>query len=179
MMSHKFQFCILLASTSFAGGLLAQPENLYENYGFVDQGSELPINARAFANYGSFTVFGALPFDTQNTLNFTNTGVMNGSVGFRFDQVADNGRRSKADHFYNASGAEINSSSLFFEDDPSFLIVSATNVVNKGLLTVGVSGLLSIDGGNVDLSDSAIGVSALQGSGSYNSMLPGDPPTPV
>ena len=100
-------------------------------------------------------------------------------VGFRFDQVADNGLRSKADHFYNASGAEINSSSLFFEDDPSFLMVSATNVVNKGLLTVGVSGLLSIDGGDVDLSDSAIGVSALQGSGSYNSMLPGDPPTPV
>jgi len=179
MMSHKIQFCILLASTSFAGGLLAQPENLYENYGFVDQGSELPINARAFANYGSFTVFGALPFDTQNTLNFTNTGVMNGSVGFRFDQVADNGKRSKAEHFYNASGAEINSSSLFFEDDPSFLMVSATNVVNKGLLTVGVSGLLSIDGGDVDLSDSAIGVSALRGSGSYNSMLPGDPPTPV
>jgi hypothetical protein len=154
---------------------MAQPDDLYENYGFIDQGSEVPINAKAFANYGSFTVFGLLPFDTQNTLNFTNTGIMNGSIGFRFDHVRDNGLRFKADNFVNASGAEINASG-FSESQPSFLTISATNFVNKGLLTAGVSGLLSLEGGQMDLSDSAVGISSIRGTGSRNFVIPTDPP---
>ena len=178
MMNRTFNFCILLVSSALTCGLVAQPDELYENYGFIDQGSEVPINAKAFANYGSFTVFGALPFDTQNTLNFTNTGVMNGGIGFRFDHVADNGRRSLANNFLNAAGAEINATSVGFgEDAPSFLTISASNVVNKGLLTVGVGGLISLEGDDIDLSDSALGVSAIQGVGSGNFVTPTDPPT--
>ena len=177
-MNRTNLFLIFLVSTALTYGLVAQTDELYENYGFIDQGSEVPINAKGFANYGSFTVFGLLPFDTQNTLNFTNTGIMNGAIGFRFDHVADNGRRSMADNFYNAAGAEIIASPIgFTEDSPSILSINATNVVNKGLLTVGVGGLLSMDGGNIDLSDSALGVSSIQGSGSLNFIAPGDPPT--
>ena len=115
----------------------AQPIGIYENFGFVDASKELPIDAESFANYGTFDVFSTLPFDTQNTLNFTNRGIMNGSVGFSFQHIAENGDRGPARNFVNARGGEITAAPPVFESEPSFLLVEAENIINQGRLNVG------------------------------------------
>src|SRR5712692_9324667 len=58
-------------------GAVAQPIPLYENFGVISAPPQ--IDALAFANYGTFSVSTLLPYDFQNTLNFTNTGTMLGS----------------------------------------------------------------------------------------------------
>ena len=54
---------------------------LYENFGTL---TDVPqIDAISFANYGTFSVSTVLPYDFQDTLNFTNMAEMSGSPGFR------------------------------------------------------------------------------------------------
>lgn len=110
------------------------------------------IDARAFVNQALFSVtVSPLPFQTQNTLYYTNkgSGVMTGSVGFRFDYFTPlTGLSYPADTFVNNGQ---------ITGDP-YLIISATNIVNTGLLFSGNSGLLHLDGGNVDLSRSGLRV---------------------
>src|SRR6185436_16441286 len=91
-----------VAMVLFSGVMLAQPDPntqpapLFENFGIIDTSQPSPqIDALAFANYGTFTVttspsltdfpytqvgipqaFTIIPYDFQNTLNFTNTGSM-------------------------------------------------------------------------------------------------------
>ena len=72
-----------MASLTFA---VAQPIPLYENFGVISAPPQ--IDALAFANYGSFSVFTLLPFDFQDTLNFTNTGTMSAVPGFLFDTAS-------------------------------------------------------------------------------------------
>jgi hypothetical protein len=108
------------------------------------------IDATAFVNQALFSVYvSPLPFQTQNTLYYTNkgSGVMTGYVGFRFDYFNPlTGISYPANTFVN-NGT--------ITGDP-YLIISATNIVNTGLLMSGGSGLLHLDGGNVDLSRSGL-----------------------
>src|SRR3989442_7393801 len=78
---------------------------IYENFGTLTNVPQ--IDAVAFANYGTFVVPSVLPFDTQNTLYFTNRGVMLGGPGFRLDYVNDAGIRRPAANVFNANGAGI------------------------------------------------------------------------
>jgi hypothetical protein len=148
-----------------AGGLTAsaQPQDVYINKGFVDAIDDLPVNAVTFINEGSFSEFSSpLPFDTQNTLNYTNYGVMNSQAGFIFEHISDSGAHSKASSFFNGVGAQVNALS----NTPNRVVVNATNVQNHGLISVGSSGLLSINGDHVDLSDGGLLVAPLRGTGS-------------
>src|SRR6266545_6668916 len=93
---------LAVASFSIA---VAQPIPLFENYGIITEPPQ--IDALAFANYGTFSVGTALPFDFQNTLNFTNTGTMFGAAGFQFDTASSTGPRRTAASFVNRTGGSI------------------------------------------------------------------------
>lgn len=145
---------------------LAQPDDVFINQGFIDERLELPINATTFINEGSFTVLSEFPFDTMNTLNYTNLGIMSGFVGFNFENIDDAGNRAPAATFFNGIGSEINAVS---DSLPTLINIDAQHVENHGLLSVGSSGLISITGDNVNLANSGLGVVAIRGSGTASS----------
>src|SRR6266511_1282053 len=151
---------------------------IYENFGFNDFGSTPPqIDALAFANYGTFIVGTFLPYDFQNTIDFTNKGTMLGSSGFQFDTAFSLGPRRMAGSFANFPGATVRSEDagigfVIFEEGgtvsiffPSYLQISATNVVNKGLLSVGAGGLLELKGKGMDLSRGGFEIRNIDGIG--------------
>ena len=159
----------LLLTAGLDLSLQSQPDPIYLNRGIVEFSDSPVINAFAFANYGSFSVSPnlqdfplELPFDTMNTLNFTNRGVMSASVGFNFQHIAPDGRRSPALNFVNDARAEIVAESVLYGGSgfitgndltvtPAFLQIIASNVVNHGYLRAAASGLLRIEGNNVNL----------------------------
>lgn len=114
---------------------------------------EIPnIDATSFINYGYFyaSSYSTSPYYTYNTRNYTNLNTMYGSSGFRFDTTpyATGSQRSMAANFVNGSLASSNNCSIY---GSTFLQVWATNIVNRGLLSVGEYGLISLEGRNVDL----------------------------
>src|SRR5205807_680056 len=54
---------------------------------------------------------------------------------------------------------------------PSFLLVSATNLLNEGTLTAGQEGILRLAGTNVNLSRSGVQIEPVSGIGSFNGVL--------
>src|SRR5688572_19656272 len=100
------------------------------------------IDATNVINNGTFNLLTLLPFDTSNTQNFTNTGTMIGSAGFRFDTTPNVGTRRLAANFRNRVTGRITAVDGYlgiftFVSDrplieeheiPSYLLVSATNV---------------------------------------------------
>ena len=155
-------------AVTLATSVLAQPLAIYENFGLVDAGTELPIDAESFANYGSFSVSSTLPFDTQNTLNFTNRGLMAGSVGFNFQHISSEGDRGPANNFVNERGGEIIASPPFLESEPSYLLIEAENVINQGRLGVGAGGLIRITGTDVNLFNAGLEINPIEGTGTTN-----------
>ena len=103
------------------------------------------IDATAFVNQSIFnvTTSSGLPFQTLNTLCFTNTasGRMTLSPGGRFDFFTNNVRRRMREWH--------NSGSL---TGTTVVLISATNIVNPGSIHAGAEGLIRISGENVDLS---------------------------
>jgi hypothetical protein len=156
--------CLLLALLLVgASGLRAQPIPLYENWGTVTFGETAPqIDALAFANYGTFNIFagsGLVPYDFQNTLHYTNRGVMQASPGFRFDTSYSKGSRVPALSFHNESGSTI--------AVDSWLSVHADQIRNQGLLSAQAAGMIFLSGGNVNVSRSGLGIQPPQPSGSF------------
>src|SRR4026208_81772 len=90
------------------------------------------IDATAFVNTSTFTVsspfFGNIPYQTLNTLYFTNTlsGVMSSTPGFRFDFFTNNSRFPMA--------SWVNRGSIF---GSTWLLVSSSNIVSTGPLGAG------------------------------------------
>ncbi|MBM3878207.1 MAG: hypothetical protein FJ387_00550 [Verrucomicrobia bacterium] len=163
------KFLLLAVLGGLAGyGLRAGPFTipLYENIGTVVFTNAPQIDAFAFANYGIFAVQSAIPYDFQNTLNYTNRGSMYGYPGFRIDTTDDLGRRRPAKNFINegdlfalGSAAYFGYSNLFA---PSSLRISATNIVSRRTMTVGNSGLLRLEGQNLNLSRSGLEVLSIE-----------------
>jgi List-Bact-rpt repeat protein len=141
------------------------------------------INALNFINYGTFNIVTVLPnipapFETFDTLNFTNFGTMLGINGWRFNfNSTITGKRGMAANFVNMNGGIIQSidppaQGIFtFAEcavsavDPSYLLIAATNIVTGGgtpsggaSMIVGVNGLMEVFGKNVDLSNSGLEV---------------------
>ncbi len=150
----------------------AAPSPLFFNAGVIT--NALPIDATTFLNLGSFTniITDEFPYSTHNTLYFTNRGTMIGSVGFQLDTILDTVStppRRPLSSFYNGNGALIsgvdNSASFlgfggvgrngfFFggaAGTASFVKISATNLVNRGTLSVGTVGLMQLTGTTVDI----------------------------
>ena len=143
------------------------------------------IDATNFINSGVISITTRDPFETSDTLNFTNSGTMIGSVGWFFDDAApEHGPRRPSDNFVNLNqglveaddgaggisfiigGPNLGGSLV----SPSYLWINASNVVNKGTLRVGADGYLKIKGTNVDLSRSALDVALITGFGSLNGL---------
>jgi hypothetical protein len=104
------------------------------------------IDATAFVNQSIFNVTTAsgLPFQTLNTLCFTNrttAGQMALSPGYRFDFFSNNVRRAMRE--WHNSGSITGT---------TIVLVSATNIVNSGSIHAGEEGLIRLSGENLDLS---------------------------
>ncbi len=131
---------------SFAGFGATLP--LYVNNGSV---TNPQVDATAFLNAGTFTTlpvtFPSLPYDTANTLFYTNdfNALMTGSDGFRL-QFITNAVRLPAANVLNRGTITGN----------THLLIIATNVTNSGLMNVGSQGLIRIDGGSVNLARSGL-----------------------
>jgi hypothetical protein len=133
-------------------GAAAATSPIYENYGTVTNVPQ--VDATAFANYGYFGVSSTLPWETQNTRYFTNRGTMQASPGFRFEYVTSDGVRSPAEVFVNdvggsiagfdPSGTIIIGGGSYPITESSQVRVNAKRAVNRGILSVGASGLLGI-----------------------------------
>src|SRR6185369_7056172 len=166
-------------------------DELYINNGTVTFPPQ--IDAVNFINNGIFSVDTEVspnyqsqpspPFQTSNTRNYTNFGSMFGTPGFQFDTgPAGEGPRYWADNFVNRGDGQNNGVIQAFDPPgtiflggpniapvlPSYLLISATNVVSQGLLSVGANGLLAINGGNVNLSRGGVGVTSIVPQGSVN-----------
>jgi hypothetical protein len=130
------------------------------------------IDATNFINNGTFIInFTALSdvqlYETSDTLNYTNGGVMMANTGFNFDnQSSSTGARTMSASFTN-SGL-VSCGSVNNTNDPfgGFLgfsgyaqcLVNATNIANPGDVDVGIDGLMQFTGQTVDLSRSRLNV---------------------
>src|SRR5437667_660536 len=141
-MKRLLLFCFLGLGLLPPAGVAA--DALYLNTGTVNTPQ---VDAITFVNKGLFQAFSSIPYESQDTLYFTNTvgtfsgsGTMIGSPGFRFNTDSSvNGTRTMASSFFNDNGAVVQAedSALFTEFcqlapvGPSHLIVSATNITVK------------------------------------------------
>jgi hypothetical protein len=130
------------------------------------------INNAAFID-NSFISFNTVnltltPYETANTVNYTNFGVMGSLAGFEFDTFnTRTARYTNAGTLYNAGGAIINCGGT--NDGPYFstnnadffflavgfggalCLASATNIINNGTIDMGPDSLLSLQGQNINL----------------------------
>ena len=133
---------------------------------FVNEGTFCGSQAIGNVGLGQFFFFGGLSlgqvnpglsYSTMNTLSFTNNGTMLGSPGFELDYVTDDGFHHPAANIVNNNGSANSPATI---NGSVFMLLTATNLVNKGLLEVGGSGLMQLKGNNVNLSRSGILVDA-------------------
>ncbi len=119
---------------------------LYQNNATVDNPQ---VDATAFENNGTITTFTTLPYDTANTLFYTNnaSGVMTGDVGFRFEFIT-NTFRYPADTVVNHG----------LISGTTHILVNATNITNPGTMAVSSGGLIRLAGKNIDLTRGGLSV---------------------
>ena len=178
----------VLIGGSLAGPLRAAPSPDYSNYGEVDNPINIDavvskfrhvrlinnvLNITNLATVGSSGVTGTFtPFVTQDTSYFTNTGLMEGAPGFRFD-TGTAATRHNSSSFYNSGSSywsQDTPSDLFLTEnatgdsinfpisgpEPSDILVLASNIINTGSLAVGNVGLLRLSGSNVNVQNSTM-----------------------
>lgn len=135
---------------------------LYENKGTA---TTPQLDVISFVNYGTFNTTTSEPYETLNTLNYTNqpTGLMNGNVGFRFAYNTPTNQGFAA-NFVNKgtitttdAGVNFNNTGFGFggaaliDVTDSYFLVNATNVVNSGVINVAPTGRIEINGDKVSL----------------------------
>ena len=142
--------------------LLALPTvdatNFINNSAFIDNSLSLLTTT---------TLLVVEPYETANTLNYTNYGVLGSLAGFQLDYF----NTHLAQHFMagtidNEVGAVINcggtndgpyftTNSIFFfgaiSGGGALCVASATNIINRGTIEMGPDSLLSLHGQNVSL----------------------------
>jgi hypothetical protein len=139
------------------------------------------IDATSFVNYGTFSFVTVDPFETSDTLYYTNYGNLFAGPGWIFDYAPPvSGVRQMADTFANLNPGVVESFDLpagsfvgipsVSQSLPSYLWVHATNILNEGLLSVGANGWLKLAGTNIDVSRSGLEVQDISQSavGSFN-----------
>ena len=154
-----------VSSTNFNGSVGPQPPQ---------------VDATNFINTGTWSISTApLPYQTANTLNYTNTGAgtMDSTIGWEFDFGPTSSGRSWSTSFFNDNNATISaldgSFNIFGNPNAtitaSYLLVSATNIVNKGQLEAGPFGEIILNGSEVNLSRSFLQITPVVGVGSTDS----------
>jgi hypothetical protein len=150
---------------------------IYHNIGTVDCANPPQVDALVFLNDGSFCAQSvpaanyfiilsapnlALSFTSQNTLWFTNNGLMQAAPGFVLDHITDDGIHHPAASIVNNSGGAGGPANIF---GTQFVLLTATNVVNKGVLEVGPSGLMQLSGNTLSLARGGLGADPITGGG--------------
>ena len=127
-----------------------------------------PIDAVSFVNAGTFSADTFDLFATRNTLNYTNLGTIQASYGMELLNVNSSGFRYPSQNIVNGDRAVIEGigSAIFgfgYPDgqsytygDGGYLILKATNIVNRGRISVSFWGDLSASGQQVDLTRSTL-----------------------
>lgn len=167
---------VLLGIVVFAAAKAEAQQLSYTNIGIFPANSPT-VNATNIYNVGSWNVATSpLPYTTLNTLNYNNSGSMSGSVGWNFSL-----NTSGDSNFWSASFT--NSGYLPGKSNGSitvisslgglpqlfpvgYLLVSATNLVNKGLLSADTYSTIRLTGSKVDVSRSYIQISPVSAAGS-------------
>ncbi len=183
--SSSYENKIVLIAPS--AGLPALPSvdatNFINDSAFIDNSLSLVLNT---------TLFLVQPYDTANTLNYTNYGVMGSLAGFQLDYFNTHlGSHFMAANIDNDVGAVLNCGGTndgpYFTTNATFFfgavsgggalcIASATNIINRGTVEMGPDSLLSLHGQNVSLaggllnmegfeSGTAFGIIGVGGSG--------------
>lgn len=169
---------VLLAVTALplVGLAGTKPLSTTNLFGYFTSSNNLPIiDANVWINDATFdNILTTYPYDTTSTVIFSNNAGMSGQVGFRFDTVDEvKGQRRPQSIFYNhGTIAGLDSPLQFFNPffgsggflgfgptttPASYLLVSATNIINSGgTLQVGNVGLMRLSGKNVDLSNGTL-----------------------
>lgn len=112
------------------------------------------LDATTIVNIGTInavvdSLSGSFLFQTINNLYFTNGGSIFGDVGFDFKYVnSDDGSRALASAIVNQGLIQADT-----------ILLSATNLINSGLLRAGSAGVLKLQGNNVNVSRSVLSAS--------------------
>ena len=150
---------------AFAFGWVVSAGDFYNggNYS-VDR----PIDAVSFVNAGTFTASTFDVFATRNTLNYTNLGTIRSTYGMEFLSIDSNGIRRPSSSIVNSDRSVIEgigTASFNFAypeghnytyGDGGYLTFNATNIVNRGRISVSFWGDLSAAGQQVDLTRSTL-----------------------
>ena len=167
----------LLAAALFLAPATYATDALWTNIGSITVPPQ--IDAINVVNSGVIDIFTDLPFETSNTQNVTNSGSIYATPGWFFNNAPTTiGERRPLANFVNKAP---DSSRLwmypraFFiigqpgsATTPSYLWVSATNIVNQGRVTVGAGGWLKLVGDNVNLTRGGVEVTSIIPVGSEN-----------
>jgi len=117
-----------------------------------------PIDAVSFVNAGTFSADLFDLFATRNTLNYTNVGTIQASYGMEFQNVNSTGFRYPSQNIVNGDRAVIEGigsaiigfgypdGQSYTYGDGGYLIFKATNIVNRGRISVSLWGDLSASG---------------------------------
>jgi hypothetical protein len=161
------------------GNITAPPDPIpqIDATNFLNNGLfNLALEANAFStNVGILNTVTVLslfePYQFSDVLTYSNRGVMSDDTGFEFDTLpSGSGLAHRASVFGNANLGSITSGSftnvfttsfVFFGGSLPEMTISATNVVNTGLLDVGVDGNLVVDGVNLNLTRGTLKVEGL------------------
>ena len=134
----------------------------------------LTIDATNFYNTGTWNISPTAPYVTSHTLNYTNKGTMTAFVGWEFDfGPTSTGGRGWSANFLNDNNGTISANDSaqlsvnYYAALQSHVLVSATNIVNKGLLDAGANGEIVLTGSSINLSHSGgLEIMPLVGTGS-------------
>ncbi|HAM71158.1 MAG TPA: hypothetical protein DCM86_05900 [Verrucomicrobiales bacterium] len=153
-------FCLVLLGFSMLPAPAATIPHYINSSPFVGISNAIPqIDAVAFENRSLFEIFASVssvdffspiarPFETYNTVNFTNTasGTMYGYPGFIFDTTYNTGVRRM--------GNWVNRGYIYGD---VWMIIDATNIVNAGQgISTSMRGAIQMSGDNVNLSRSGL-----------------------
>ena len=159
----RFLFGLLLLE---AGALLgaAAPAAIYINNSPLTTPPQ--VDATIFLNRSTFDVVTTLPFEAQNVQFWTNTAIMKGSPGFRFefDKSGKAAKKQKADsrNLQVPSSAFYNDGSIIGD---TLISIIARTIVNPGRLDGSEVGRITIQAtnGTADLSRSGIRIGPATG----------------
>jgi hypothetical protein len=133
------------------------------------------VDATTFINGGIWNIISTpTPYQTKDTLNYYNSGSMSSQVGWDFDfKPGDGSAPGWSANFTNDNRGNITAASgqgsLITQLLPvGYLLISATNILNKGALSADVYSLINLTGSSVNLSRSQIFISPITSSASAN-----------
>ena len=181
---------LLILSTLMLLPFAAMATDLvYKNTGTITDANLPQVDAITFVNSGTWNI-GTSPFiyETANTQNYTNSGSMTGSPGWQFDlNPSSTGQRTNSTIFFNDvpgtiqanDGLIVNPVTSQNPTRASFLVIAATNIINKGVLAASASGEIIINGSGVNLSRSGVGINPIVGVGSPSSPTNFTPDTAI